>query len=325
MNTIDDYLHAATRDNTRKSYQAAVKHFEVEWGGFLPATADSITRYLAEHAKTLSINTLRQRLAALAQWHQDQGFPDPTKAPVVKKVLRGIQAMHPAQEKQARPLQLDQLEQVVAWLNHAIENAASTNDRPGVLRHTRDKALLLLGFWRGFRGDELTRLEVQFIQAHASQGMTCFLSHTKGDRRHRGTHFKAPALSRLCPVEAYLDWIGAAGLTHGAVFRRIDRWGHVGEEGLHIDSLIPLLRAVFAAAGLAFADEYSGHSLRRGFANWATSNGWNAKTLMEYVGWKDVQSAMRYVDAADPFGNMRIEEALPAPGGARVHAAHSDI
>lgn len=324
MNSIDDYLHAATRDNTRKSYQAAVKHFEVEWGGFLPATADSITRYLAAHAATLSINTLRQRLAALAQWHQDQGFPDPTKAPVVKKVLRGIQAMHPAQEKQARPLQLEQLEQAVAWLNHAIDDAAHTNDRPGFLRHTRDKALLLLGFWRGFRGDELTRLDVQFIQAHPGQGMTCFLPHTKGDREHRGTHFKAPALARLCPVDAYLDWIGAAGLTQGAVFRRIDRWGHVGLEGLHIDSLIPLLRSVFAAAGLAFADEYSGHSLRRGFANWATSNGWNAKTLMEYVGWKDVQSAMRYVDAADPFGNVRIDTGLPALAGAQIRPACSD-
>lgn len=33
---IDDYLHAATRDNTRRSYRSAVRHFEVEWGGFLP-------------------------------------------------------------------------------------------------------------------------------------------------------------------------------------------------------------------------------------------------------------------------------------------------
>lgn len=53
------------------------------WGGYLPATADSIARYLAEHADTLAVNTLRQRLAALAQWHVNQGFPDPTKSPQV--------------------------------------------------------------------------------------------------------------------------------------------------------------------------------------------------------------------------------------------------
>ncbi len=98
VNEIDVYVQAATRDNTRRSYQQAVRHFEVEWKGFLPATADSIARYLAHYAPTLSVNTLRQRLSALAQWHIDQGFPDPTKAPIVRKVLRGIQAVHPAQE-----------------------------------------------------------------------------------------------------------------------------------------------------------------------------------------------------------------------------------
>lgn len=306
---IDTYLHAATRDNTRRSYQAAARHFEVEWGGFLPATADSIARYLADHAETLAINTLRQRLSALAQWHIDQGFPDPTKAPVVRKVFRGIRALHPAQEKQARPLQLEQLEQLARWLDQAIAAAASTGDRPAHLRHTRDKALLLLGFWRGFRGDELARLQIEHVDLQPGEGMTCFLPRTKGDRGHKGTTFKAPALARLCPVTAYTEWIALAGLAEGAVFRGIDRWGHVHGEGLHINSLVPLLRAIFAGADIAFAAQYSSHSLRRGFAQWATSNGWDIKTLMEYVGWKNVQSALRYVDGADPFARHRNDEA----------------
>ena len=116
MADIDRYLQAATRDHTRRSYQSAIRHFEQEWGGFLPASADSVARYLAEHAQTLSINTLRQRLAAIAQWHVSQGFPDPTRAPHVRKVLKGIQALHPAQERRAKPLQLAQLEQLVASL-----------------------------------------------------------------------------------------------------------------------------------------------------------------------------------------------------------------
>ncbi|MCY1200070.1 Phage integrase family protein [compost metagenome] len=311
MSKLDQYLHAATRDNTRQSYQSAVRHFEVGWGGFLPATADSIARYLADHAETLSVNTLRQRLAALAQWHLDQGFPDPTKAPVVRKVFRGIQALHPAQEKRAKPLQLAQLDQVVRWLDAASETARAERDRGAELRHRRDKALLLLGFWRGFRGDELTRLLVEHVAIAPGEGMTCYFPQTKGDRHYHGTTFKAPALSRLCPVEAYAAWVEAARLTAGPVFRAIDRWGHVGEAGLHADSLVPLLRSILAHAGIASAELYSGHSLRRGFANWATSNGWDLKTLMEYVGWKDVHSAMRYVEAADPFARRRIESALP--------------
>lgn len=307
MSKIDQYIQAATRDNTRQSYRAAVRHFEVEWGGFLPATADNVANYLVEYAEVLSINTLRQRLAALAQWHISQGFPDPTKSPVVRKVFRGIQALHPVREKQARPLQLDQLEQVVKWLDGSIDAACRNGDRQKELRYVRDKALLLIGFWRGFRGDELTRLRIEHIEVKHGEGMTCYLSQTKGDRHYKGTSFKTPALSRLCPVEAYLEWIKVSQLTCGPVFRAIDRWGHIDDRGLHQDSLVQIFRKVMRNAGILDVELYSGHSLRRGFANWANSNNWDIKTLMEYVGWKNIQSAIRYIDSADPYSQRRIE------------------
>jgi site-specific recombinase XerD len=310
MSKIDQYIQAATRDNTRESYRNAVRHFEIEWGGFLPATADNIANYLVDYAEKLAINTLRQRLAALAQWHIAQGFPDPTKSPVVRKVFRGIQALHPAKEKQAKPLQLEQLEQVNQWLDTEISRAHSNNDRNELLRHSRNKALLLLGFWRGFRGDELTRLQVENITISVGEGMTCYLTQTKGDRSYKGSSFKTPALSRLCPVDAYLQWIHTAQITNGPVFRGIDRWGHIAELGLHEDSLIPIFRSMLTNASIESSNLYSSHSLRRGFANWATSNGWDIKTLMEYVGWKNIQSAIKYIDAADPFARHYIEKCL---------------
>src|SRR5256885_181014 len=91
MNRVVDYIEAAERDNTRRSYASAIRHFEIEWKGLLPSTADAIARYLADYAPTLAINTLRQRLAALSRWHADQGFADPTKSPLVRQVLKGIQ------------------------------------------------------------------------------------------------------------------------------------------------------------------------------------------------------------------------------------------
>lgn len=310
MSKLDQYIHAATRDNTRQSYQSAVRHFEVEWGGFLPATADSIARYLADHAETHTVNTLKQRLSALAQWHIEQGFPDPTKAPVVRKVLRGIQALHPAQEKQAKPLQLDQIEHISKRLDEAIGNAQAEGNRAAELRHRRDKALLLLGFWRGFRGDELLRMRVENVEIVPAEGLRCFLPQTKGDRHYQGTTFRVPALARLCPVQAYQEWIEAVFIKDGPVFRGIDRWGHVSGKSIHIDSLIPVLRSILNVAGIDSANLYSTHSMRRGFANWATGNGWDLKTLMEYVGWKNVQSAMRYVEGADPFSKDRISSSL---------------
>ena len=38
--SIQHYIDASVRKNTQKSYQSAVRHYEVEWKGFLPATAD---------------------------------------------------------------------------------------------------------------------------------------------------------------------------------------------------------------------------------------------------------------------------------------------
>ncbi|MCF5710574.1 tyrosine-type recombinase/integrase [Pseudomonas syringae] len=299
MNDVDRYLEAATRDNTRRSYRSAIEHFEVTWGGFLPATSESVARYLARYAGELSVNTLKSRLSALAQWHSSQGFVDPTRAPVVRKVLKGIRALHPAQEKQAQPLQLNDLERVVAWLETESQQAQARHDQSGVLRCRRDRALILLGFWRGFRSDELCRLQVQDVKAMAGAGITLYLPRSKGDRDNAGRTYQTPALQRLCPVEAYIDWINCAALVRGPVFRAVDRWGNLGEEGLHANSIIPLLRQALARAGIA-AEGYTSHSLRRGFASWAHQNGWDIKSLMAYVGWRDMKSAMRYIEAS-PF------------------------
>lgn len=310
MNKADRYLQAGIRENTRRSYRAAVEHFEVTWGGFLPATSDGIVRYLAEYADKHTINTLKQRLAALAQWHITQGFPDPTKTPNVRQMLKGIRTLHPAQQKQAAPLLLNHLELAVSWLEREATLAADRDDFRNVLKCRRDIALVLIGFWRGFRGDELARLHVEHTQAEAGAGITFYLPYTKGDRQHQGTTFHTPALKKLCPVQAYINWITVAGIAHGPVFRKIDRWGNLAGGGINPNSLIPLLRRTFKQAGVP-AEMYSSHSMRRGFATWASANGWDIKSLMSYVGWKDIKSALRYVDAGSSFGGLAMRP--PAP------------
>ncbi|MEZ5643653.1 MAG: site-specific integrase [Burkholderiaceae bacterium] len=312
MTRVAQYIEAAERDNTRRSYASAIRHFEIEWKGLLPSTADGIARYLADHAATLAINTLRQRLAALSRWHTDQGFPDPTKSALVRQVLKGIRSVHAVPEKRARPLELAVLQQVDQWLDAAIGNAQRSGDQPALLRHTRNRSLMLLGFWRGFRSDELVNLRVEHTEVTPGQGMACYLGRSKGDRQLQGRVFRCPALSRMCPVAAFNAWIDLTGLSEGPVFRKIDRWGHVADESLHANSLIPLLRSLFAEAGVESPEEYSSHSMRRGFAGWARASGWDIKELMEYVGWKDVKSAMRYLDASDSSLQARFEQGLTA-------------
>lgn len=292
------YLSAARRASTQRRYAQAIEHFEAEWGGLLPASSESIVRYLASCAARLSSSTLRTHLAALAQWHAQHGFVDPTKASRVRDTLRGIQALHPRPVKQAEALQLQALEACVAGLL-AQQDAVDNGIR---LRAARDQALILLGFWRALRGDELCRLRVEHIQLRADQGMEIFLASSKADRDHRGRSLALPALKRLCPVEAYQHWLNVSGIDHGPVFRGVDRWGHLANAGLNPNSLSRILRLAFMRSGVP-GELYSTHSLRRGFATWASRQQWSSKALMEYVGWRDVQSAARYIDADAPFGD----------------------
>ncbi|MDD1012705.1 tyrosine-type recombinase/integrase [Pseudomonas rubra] len=75
-------------------------------------------------------------------------------------------------------------------------------------------------------------------------------------------------------------------------------------------SLIGLLRRILERCGVPAA-LYTGHSLRRGFATWANSNGWELKALMGYVGWKDAKSALHYIDAAVSFGELAVLDTGP--------------
>lgn len=82
-----------------------------------------------------------------------------------------------------------------------------------------------------------------------------------------------------------------------------DRVPPVSEQALAAHSLIPLLRGTLERCSLP-SEIYSAHSMRRGFATWAASSGWDMKTLMEYVGWSDLKSALRYVEPAQQFGGL---------------------
>ncbi len=158
MTTVDKYLELADRPNTQRTYAATVRHYELEWRGLLPATPESVAQYLAHYAGSQSVSTLQVRLAGLARWHQDHGFLDPTKAPLVRQVLKGIRSAHNAPPRQARPVEFDVLQRVSDWLSAEIDASQGHPDAQAVrLRRLRDQAMLRLGFWRGFRSTSSVR------------------------------------------------------------------------------------------------------------------------------------------------------------------------
>lgn len=141
--------------------------------------------------------------------------------------------MPPAKVKQAAPLLLKHREQAVTRLEGDAAIAIERGNYESLVRHRRSVAIILIGFCRGFRGDELARLTVEDTQAISGEGITFFLPYTKSDRQHEGTTFQTPALTMLCPVEAYITWITVAGIAKGPMFQRIDRWGNLSGKAMY--------------------------------------------------------------------------------------------
>jgi integrase len=317
-------LAAGTRANTQQAYLSDLRHFEQTFGGVLPATPTLIEDYLTRYSDELAPVTLQRRLAALSAFHRDHGYPDPTKTPQLKQLMKGIRSSANRPPRQARPLGLRVLRQLVAYWDGEIASAAALPDprlaRQRALLAIRDKAFYLIGFWCGFRSDELVRLAVHNVQrddaVDGTPRLKLYLPYTKGDRAAAGHTHWLVALPMLCPVAAYLDWIAAAFLDDGAVFRAIDRWGNVGGEGLHSDSVIKLMRAALVGAGVPNeeAGTFSSHSLRRGFATEWSEHGGALTALMQHVGWKNPANAAKYIE---PHGSPPLElmqKWLQAPG-----------
>lgn len=308
----NEFINAATRENTRRTYRSAIVHFE-KWGGFLPSSTKQISEYLTEYADTLSVVTLQARKAALSCWHVEQGFPDPTDSPYIKKLLKGIRTLKQTPQKQARPLEIEFLEKTVIEMESQKNIAISNNNFVEIRKICRNKAMLLIGFWKAFRPDELSRITVENISIDLHKGMKIFLPRAKGDRNAKGTWKSVPAIKKLCPVEACFEWLDISKIAEGPLFRKIDRWGRVSSEGLHVNSFTPIVKKILNGNinndfnKINETQQYTAYSLRRGFATWASEkNDWSLKHLMEYVGWKDSRSALRYIDLGNNFQSTRL-------------------
>tara|TARA_B100002003_G_scaffold251499_1_gene295422 strand:- start:2370 stop:3431 length:1062 start_codon:yes stop_codon:yes gene_type:complete len=305
---IERYKKSGTPANTTAAYKMAVDHYRMVWGGLLPASELSIVRYLVCYSNKLAPSTLKLRLAGIAHWHREHGFTDPTKGPDVRLVMKGISREHTKEPRQATPLPFDYLKKMVGTLEDNILLARDKDDRAALLRHLRNRALLLLGFWRGFRSDELTRVSAETVKVFRGAHLDIFFPHTKNDPTGERSKMRAPALALHCPVEAYLDWIYESEIRTGPVFRKIDRWGNISDQAIFTKSIGPLLNAMAKDAGLEI--HLSTHSLRHGFAQWAVNAGWDVHTIMSYVGWSNYKNAARYVPAKYDFGDLAISGAF---------------
>ncbi len=283
------YQIAATSDNTRRAYQADIRHFE-NWGGQLPATTEAILRYLHAFAETLNPRTLSRHITALKQWHRYQQFPDPTDPPIVSKTLTGIARVHGKPKDKAPPLLPEHLIMIADHL--VMQNT---------LAATRDNALLQIGFLGAFRRSELVAIRMEHIDWQAD-GIEILIPKSKTDQTHAGQHCAIPnGNEQLCAIRALKTWIEQAHIQEGFIFRRIHRGEKISHLNIIPSSVNVLLKKHAIAVGLKNAVDFSSHSMRRGLATTASRDGVSIPAIMRQGRWKQVNTVMEYIEAAQRF------------------------
>lgn len=301
--TAAAFAAASRAPATRRAYAADWRDFAAWCAGHgltaLPATPHTVALYLADRAATLKPSTLGRRLAALAVTHRDAGRSLDLHDPLLRAVWRGIRRSRGTAPVAKAPLLPDALAGVLAAL-------------PRSLAGTRDRALLLLGFAAALRRSELVALAVGDL-AHGAAGLTVTVRRGKSDPEGAGSRRAVPRSrdAALCPVRAVTDWILAAGLTTGPLFRPIDRFDRVQPGGLAPRAVARIVkRAVAAAAraqGLPAAlvaartAEVAGHSLRAGLITAALAHGAEEAAVMRQSGHRSRRGLHAYVRHATLF------------------------
>src|SRR5690606_30916658 len=168
-------------------------------------------------------STVRRRLANWSTLTRWRGLEGSFTAPSLKSAIRlAVRAVNqPRTRKSANAITADILTKMLA--------TCDGND----LRALRDRAILMVAFASGGRRrSEIAGLRVgQLIEQEPvtidnSPSLPSLAIHLGRTKTSSADEDALVYLSGR-PVEALQAWLKAANIAHGAVFRKIDRWGNV--------------------------------------------------------------------------------------------------
>jgi len=283
--TAAKYATAARADNTVSAYSKQYRYF-AEWcaqNGLaaMPAAPETVALYLSAQAERgLKVASLKLALAAISQMHELGGHSSPRSHSLVREVLKGVARTHGAAQTQAAPV-------LVADLREMVKDASP-----------RDRALVLLGWAGAFRRSELVGLMVADV-AFVPQGLVVTLRRSKTDKFGHGRQVAIPraADAALCPVAAVRAWLDRHP-GDGHLFRSVDRYGNVGGplDGKDVARVLKKLGG----------EQFSGHSLRAGYATTAAEAGMDAMAIAQQTGHRSPAMVQKYVRSAKLFGRPLV-------------------
>ena len=322
---VRELLREGESTNTRNSYQSAMRYWAA-WHALrferqmqLPLDVPCVLQFIIDHAQRqtgaglasempahmdralveagykaregpLSHNTLVHRIAVLSKAHQVHGLANPCQDGAVRELMSRTRKAYARRGEQ--PAKKD------ALTRDLLEQLLQTCDDS--LRGRRDRALLLFAWSSGGRRrSEVAGADMRHLRAVGPQEFIYTLAHSKTNQSGRDApENHKPVTGRA--AQALADWLRAAAIQEGPIFRRIRKGGHVGEP-LSPAAVRDIVKQRCALAGVE--GDFSAHSLRSGFVTEAGRQNVPLPDTMALTGHSSVNTVLGYFRADSALSN----------------------
>ena len=296
-------LKLSKANNTLRAYKSDFKDFGAFCGkhGFnpMPTEPKVVSLYLTHLSATSKISTLRRRLVSIGVVHKLKGHYLDTKHPVIIENLMGIKRKKGSIQTGKKPILINHLKQIINVIDEQkIEK----------IKKLRNRTLILIGFGGGFRRTELISINYEDLD-FVEEGVKITLRRSKTDQFGEGLVKGLPYFTneKYCPVTSLKNWVNLSKIKTGPIFRRFAKSSILTGHRLTDQSVVLIIKDCLKLAGIE-NQNYSGHSLRSGFATVAAESGADERSIMAMTGHKTTQMVRRYIREANIFKNNALNK-----------------
>ena len=297
-------LQSSKANNTVRAYKSDFNDFElfcVQNGfKFLPSDPKIVSLYLTHlSSKDAKMSTLKRRLVSIGVIHKLKGHYLDTKHPSIIENIMGIKRRKGSIQKAKKPILINSLKLII----NAIDKENNQE-----IKKFRDRSIILIGFSGGFRRNEIVSLNYDDLD-FVPEGVKINIKRSKTDQFGEGFTKALPYFdsSQYCPVISLKNWLDISKITSGPVFRRFLKGSKLSENRLTDQTVAILIKEYLNLAGIN-SKNYSGHSLRSGFATSAAESGVEERNIMAMTGHKSTEMVRRYIKEANLFKNNALNK-----------------
>ena len=297
-------LQNSKANNTLRAYKSDFNDFGIfcAQNGFksLPSDPKIVSLYLTYlSTKNAKMSTLKRRLVSIGVIHKLKGHYLDTKHPAIIENIMGIKRRKGSLQKAKKPLLINSLKKIINVIDQ---------EKNEEIKKLRDRSIILIGFSGGFRRNEIVSIDCDDLD-FVPEGLKISIRRSKTDQFGKGFTKALPYFdnSQYCPVVSLKKLLDLSKINTGPVFRRFIKGSKLSEYRLTDQTVALLIKKYINLAGID-SRNYSGHSLRSGFATSAADSGVEERNIMAMTGHKSAEMVRRYIKDANLFKNNALNK-----------------